>query len=405
MNIYLLSGFFPCDLKKMDSFLSVIQWKALAQASPENNFIVGHTGSIHYEPASLSQPLKTFQKLLYNFYQRIYYTQHQGNWHFYADPVLQFYKFGEEEYFQRVFKAHLKILRKAQKRLGKIDVIHARFGLAVGKVAYELSQRTGIPYVITETDPNFLPQAEGYQESQEKVLTLLPVYQKAHAIVVPSLVLKEALQKLGLSNIHLISNPVPCFFLQDKPVSCPYPPFQFFTLGRYAQDKGVDILLQAIKILKDVGFLRQYLCHFNIGAYGAQHYRDLCLKMVKDFGISSCVTFLEHLDRDQVKEWHDRSHGYILPSRIDTYPNVLLEALARGKPCVATRCGGPQDLITEKNGILVEPNCPKSLAEGIGLFIKNYQDYDLDNIQGDAQALLNPKVIWSKMEDLYKSVI
>ena len=44
---------------------------------------------------------------------------------------------------------------------------------------------------------------------------------------------------------------------------------------------------------------------------------------------------------------------------------VLAESLACGTPVVATRCGGPEDIVTDQVGALVEPENPLALADGI----------------------------------------
>jgi glycosyltransferase involved in cell wall biosynthesis len=57
---------------------------------------------------------------------------------------------------------------------------------------------------------------------------------------------------------------------------------------------------------------------------------------------------------------------FVLPSRREGMPNVLMEAMLRALPCVATDISGSQDLIEHMNtGILVPPLAVQQLADGI----------------------------------------
>jgi glycosyltransferase involved in cell wall biosynthesis len=56
---------------------------------------------------------------------------------------------------------------------------------------------------------------------------------------------------------------------------------------------------------------------------------------------------------------------YVHPSRADTFPTGVLEALASGTPVVASRVGGIPEQLTDETGVLVEPGDPAALAAGI----------------------------------------
>ncbi|MDI7258450.1 MAG: glycosyltransferase [Thermodesulfobacteriota bacterium] len=62
-----------------------------------------------------------------------------------------------------------------------------------------------------------------------------------------------------------------------------------------------------------------------------------------------------------------RSSIFVLSSLYEGFPNVLVEAMALGIPCIATRCPtGPEEIITDGvNGLLVPPGDEKSLADAI----------------------------------------
>jgi glycosyltransferase involved in cell wall biosynthesis len=92
---------------------------------------------------------------------------------------------------------------------------------------------------------------------------------------------------------------------------------------------------------------------------------------------------------------------FVLPSTEETFSIATVEALASSKPVVATRCGGPEDIITDgKHGFLVPPGNPEKLAEKILELIKNP---DLRRAFGEkGLKLVKEKFTIESMFDNYK---
>ena len=68
---------------------------------------------------------------------------------------------------------------------------------------------------------------------------------------------------------------------------------------------------------------------------------------------------------EDVARWLQAADLYVHPSRADTFPNGVLEALACGTPVVASRVGGIPEQVRNETGILVEPGDPAALAAAI----------------------------------------
>lgn len=120
--------------------------------------------------------------------------------------------------------------------------------------------------------------------------------------------------------------------------------------------KGHDVLLRAMKILKDRG----RSLRLTVVGYGEN--QPLYAQMAEDMGLD--VHFTGKLQNGPaVREVLDQSDLFVLPSRQEGLPRALLEAMARGLPAVATRVGGTPELLNDD--CLAPPDDPESLAARI----------------------------------------
>ena len=81
-------------------------------------------------------------------------------------------------------------------------------------------------------------------------------------------------------------------------------------------------------------------------------------------GISDIVKFLGFVP--DAKKYLGGADIFLLPSRNEAFPYVILEAGAIGLPIIATSVGGVPEIINDmQNGILVHPKNPREIAEAI----------------------------------------
>jgi glycosyltransferase involved in cell wall biosynthesis len=98
----------------------------------------------------------------------------------------------------------------------------------------------------------------------------------------------------------------------------------------------------------------------------------------------------------------------VLPSYGEGLPNVILEASAMGLPVVASRVVGCVDAVVEgETGLLVDPNDPRALAQGIETFLKddNAARRCGKNGRDRCVRLFSPELIWQGYADLYDKLI
>jgi glycosyltransferase involved in cell wall biosynthesis len=91
-----------------------------------------------------------------------------------------------------------------------------------------------------------------------------------------------------------------------------------------------------------------------------------CLRTTERLGLSTSVRFLGNLHGTALVDGYARSHLVVLSSRQETAPLAISEAMAAGRPVVATAVGGVAYMVAEgRTGLLAEPGDARKLAEAI----------------------------------------
>lgn len=129
-------------------------------------------------------------------------------------------------------------------------------------------------------------------------------------------------------------------------------------VGRLVQEKGVDVAIQALSCLHE----RKRDERLTICGDGP--YRDKTERAVQRMGLQNHVTFTGWASPSTLAELYLGAEAVLVPSRRENFGLVALEAIASGCPVVASNVGGLPEAVG-KCGVLVEPNSPVALADGI----------------------------------------
>jgi len=174
------------------------------------------------------------------------------------------------------------------------------------------------------------------------------------------------------SNVKVIPNPIVyplplhneqlvrpnSIILQNKKV--------ILASGRLHKYKQFDVLIRAFSQIKD-----KYP-DWDLIILGDGEERDGLNRMLFDLEMSDRVYFPGSVGN--MSEWYERADLFVLSSILEGFPNVLLEAMAYGLPCISFDCDtGPRDMIQDGvNGILVNPKEKElGLTNAINKMISN----------------------------------
>ena len=133
-----------------------------------------------------------------------------------------------------------------------------------------------------------------------------------------------------------------------------------------SKEKGIYELLAAAKKLKEENTKFKLL----IGGLGKDY--EKAVAIVEDSGLSDCVEFKGWVLGEHKIEILNQSDIFVLPTYFDGYPNSLMEAMASGKACVATKVGSIPDMINNyKTGILIDKQNEQQLYESIKVLVED----------------------------------
>jgi glycosyltransferase involved in cell wall biosynthesis len=278
---------------------------------------------------------------------------------------------------------------------GKPDLIHAHNLDSAGMLAHAIWKRRGVPFVVTEHSTYF-------------GLNLIPRFlhprlrRAAHAssgIAAVSPALAEKLRtELSLESIQILPNVLDAD-LVTRQLASGRPAnraFTFLSIGNLIAVKDHASLLRAFK----TAFPENGGVELRIAGDGPL--RDELQVLAKELDIESRVQFLGTLSREDVIEELDRCDAFVLPSTYETFGVVVIEALARGKPVVATICGGPEAFVTKEDGILVPASNVSELASAMIRLKANRREYDDLSIKERAISRFGPDAFVDSLKKFYR---
>ncbi len=285
-------------------------------------------------------------------------------------------------------------------RTHAIDLIHAHFIYPEGVMAVRLGRSLGVP-VVTSEHALWVPWLHAWPAVRRQVLRAAPGIAR---ITVVSQAVGETVRTILGSGaaISLLPNVV------DETVftlPCPDESFdadQLLFVGAVRRVKGLDVLVRALGLLRTE---RPALRLVVVGEPFYAHWggdesevRRLC----HDLGLEDRVTFAGPASPLEVAAAMRSSAALVVPSRRESFSAVALESLASGTPVVATRCGGPEDFLSEATGALVSPDDPAALAEGIRRVLDRRAEFSPATLRRVAVEGYGLAASTARLADLYR---
>lgn len=276
-------------------------------------------------------------------------------WYFPLD--CEYKKLGERHYS--------RVKSEIQKISGTFDLIHSHFTWSSGYVGARLKEEYGFPFVVTGHgyDVYSLPFKDG--EWRNKIEYVL---NSADHIITVSRSNLTCIKRLDVSTpITVIPNGFKSnlFYPRDliecrKKLNLPLDKKIILTVGNLDPIKGHKHLINSIhNIVKDRDDI---LCVI----VGAGYLRNSLKRQIRSLGLEKFIWLAGGKPHGEIPLWMNACDLFVLPSLRESFGVVQIEAMACGKPVVATRNGGSEEIvISDEYGLLAQPSDPDDLAEKI----------------------------------------
>jgi glycosyltransferase involved in cell wall biosynthesis len=266
------------------------------------------------------------------------------------------------------------LLPEALRRRRRVDIVLGAFAYPDGWAAVALARAMGVPAVVKVhgSDINVL----GRGPLQSSVRWAL---QGADAVVAPSRALIERAIELGADsdNARTIPNGVDTALFRPaervparEALGLDVGARWIVFVGRLEPEKGVGELLEALtKLTESERNVR--LALVGEGRAAAEYQA-----LVRERSLP--VVFAGPRPHAEIARWLAAADVLALPSWSEGTPNVVIEALACGRPVVATDVGGIPEVVQDPRlGILVPARDPSALASALGVVLRAPHDADV----------------------------
>ncbi len=276
-------------------------------------------------------------------------------------------------------------VRRAIKRLNKTSPIDVIEFAEINAEAFFFARTSLIPFVVRCHTPtfvlrNFFEPGEFPYDTRVISACEKDVIRRAHAVTAPSNAMAQQIaEATGIERVKIsvIPNPVPSYgsngngngkkqLRSENELTVLY-------VGRLERFKGVTILAEAIPhVLREFPNVRFVLAGEDRPTPQSEsQHRELELQL-RASNVLSQVKFLGRVDHFQLEDWYSSADICVVPSMYESFSYTCAEAMAAGKPVVATRVGGiPETVCDGLSGVIVEPGDAGEFAEAIVRLLKD----------------------------------
>ncbi|WP_430515168.1 glycosyltransferase family 4 protein [Pyrococcus woesei] len=164
-------------------------------------------------------------------------------------------------------------------------------------------------------------------------------------------------------------------------------------------------LLQAVKLLRKEGF------HVNVELVGSirdvKYYFEL-RKFIKQEKLENSVKIIPGVPYDSMIEYYTKADIIVVPSLQESFGMVVPEAMAAGKPVVASNIPAFREKIDDKrDGFLINPKDPDDISEKISRIIVSYslQKKFKRRARRKAISRWHPKIVGEKLIRFYLEIV
>lgn len=167
------------------------------------------------------------------------------------------------------------------------------------------------------------------------------------------------------------------------------------TQVQYNGRKGYNEIIEVMKILKERGV------NVRVEFAGPDYHNGIQLlsDLAKKLGVENRVKFIGGVTRSRLSDYLESSDLYVMPTWAEGLPRVIIEAMAKGLPCITTPVSGNPELVSEH--FLVGYSDINTLADRIEELVKNKSIYEVTSKENFERSLQYEASVLEKRRDAY----
>ncbi|MGQ9722579.1 MAG: glycosyltransferase [Candidatus Jordarchaeum sp.] len=276
---------------------------------------------------------------------------------------------------------------------GPFELIHAQKFFPSAVIGSIIKKRFGGRLVITE-------HAGDFRNSMRSVLRRICIkraIKSSDQVIAVSKFLANSIKEYWPNiRLKIVPNPVNIEkFCIDGPQNKYKEKKKILHISDMSINKGIRNIIEAGKRLREK---RSDFIIIMIGGKSKDIERwHNYINIGLDF-----IEFAGEMRHEQVASHLKLCDFFVLPSLRESFGSVLIEAMACGKPVVATKCGGPEEIVTSDTGILIPPNDVDSLTGSLDYMLDNYWQFDPEKIAKFAEENFSYENVGQKLHNIYK---
>lgn len=304
----------------------------------------------------------------------------------YYEPALSWTKKFRKGNLKALIEASEKNLESYALENGKPNVIWVQSTYPGAFIGKHLSDKYDVPFVITIHFGGYLFE-NLLRDLGSRKKEFLEIINAASKVVCVSEFQKNELKSM-IPHAEVLHNPIDTEFFKVGETDNG----KILAIGRLEEQKAFDLLIYSMKSVPNA----------KLRIIGNGSLLSQFQKQIATLGLEERVELAGELNREEVASELRKCSFLALSSIHETFGICLVEALASGKPVVATKCGGPEEIVTEELGYLCEMDS-SDLAEKINLMIKYRDAFDAKKIGAEAARRFSPEKWADQMEQLFRS--
>ena len=272
-------------------------------------------------------------------------------------------------------------------------IIHAHGAVLNGLLAYFISKKLKIPFIVTEHTGPYSRILNSWLKSNISKF----VFNKAAKVLVVSEYQKNEVLKLGIpkEKVEVSYNPVNTDVYKLNPT---------INLKNIAFVSRLDEFKGGLRTLKAFHQLIKKHADYTLTIVGEGEEFKAIQLYISENNLGSKVFLKGTLTKPQIAEVLNKSSFFVFPSRHETFGLVVAEALSCGLPVICTNQTAPKEFINEQNGILVHPDSVEEIANAMEEIIKNRTQYDAVQIRQQIEERFGLDSFGKKLIAIYTNL-